>query len=118
MRQVCFATGAKVQFLTTDNVDTLLAGRMDIVALNEAALFPRKVYEKTVRATQDRRGFVLMATNTPEGNGKGNWTALLVEGLEKDIADGITPAVQRLRVESVKNAAVPQDAKGPIVRSI
>lgn len=46
MRQVCFATGAKVQFLTTDNVDTLLAGRMDIVALNEAALFPRKVYEK------------------------------------------------------------------------
>lgn len=118
MRQVCFATGAKVQFLTTDNVDTLLAGRMDIVALNEAALFPRKVYEKTVRATQDRRGFVLLATNTPEGNGKGNWTALLVEGLEKDIADGLTPAVQRLRVESVKNAAVPQDAKAPIFRSI
>ena len=90
---------------------------MDIVAINEAALFPRKVYEKTVRATQDRRGFCLLATNTPE-NPRGNWTALLIEGLEKDSADGVTPAVARLRVESKKNAAISADAKGPIVRSI
>ncbi len=116
-RQYTFATGAKVGFLTTDNVDTLLAGRMDVVAINEAALFPRKVYEKTVRATQDRRGFCLLATNTPE-NPRGNWTALLIEGLEKDSADGVTPAVARLRVESKKNAAISADAKGPIVRSI
>ena len=116
-RQYTFATGAKVGFLTTDNVDTLLAGRMDVVAINEAALFPRKVYEKTVRATQDRRGFCLLATNTPE-NPRGNWTALLIEGLEKDIADGVMPAVARLRVESKKNAAISADAKGPIVRSI
>ncbi len=116
-RQYTFTTGAKVGFLTTDNVDTLLAGRMDVVAINEAALFPRKVYEKTVRATQDRRGFVLLATNTPE-NPRGNWTALLIEGLEKDSADGVTPAVARLRVESKKNAAISADAKGPIVRSI
>ena len=116
-RQYTFATGAKVGFLTTDNVDTLLAGRMDVVAINEAALFPRKVYEKTVRATQDRRGFVLLATNTPE-NPRGNWTTLLIEGAEKDIADGITPAVQRLRVENKKNAAISAEAAGPIARSI
>ena len=116
-RQYTFATGAKVGFLTTDNVDTLLSGRMDVVAINEAALFPRKVYEKTVRATQDRRGFVLVATNTPE-NPRGNWTTLLIEGAEKDIADGITPAVQRLRVENQKNAAISAEAAGPIARSI
>lgn len=116
-RQYTFATGAKVGFLTTDNVDTLLSGRMDVVAINEAALFPRKVYEKTVRATQDRRGFVLLATNTPE-NPRGNWTTLLIEGAEKDIADGITPAVQRLRVENKKNAAISSEAAGPIARSI
>lgn len=116
-RQYTFATGAKVGFLTTDNVDTLLSGRMDVVAINEAALFPRKVYEKTVRATQDRWGFVLLATNTPE-NPRGNWTTLLIEGAEKDIADGITPAVQRLRVENKKNAAISADAAGPIARSI
>lgn len=90
---------------------------MDIVALNEAALFPRKVYEKTVRATRDRRGFVLAATNTPE-NQRGNWTTLLIEGAEKDIADGITPAVQRLRVENKKNAAISAEAEEPIARSI
>lgn len=117
MRQVCFATGAKVQFLTTDNVSTLLAGRMDIVALNEAALFPRKVYEKTVRATRDRRGFVLLATNTPE-NPRGNWTTLLIEGAERMIADGLTPPTARLRVETKKNAAVDKDAEGPIALSI
>jgi hypothetical protein len=116
-RQYTFATGAKVGFLTTDNVDTLLSGRMDVVAINEAALFPRKVFEKTSRATRDRRGFMLVATNTPE-NPRGNWTTLLIEGAERMIADGLTPPTARLRVETKKNAAVDKDAEGPIALSI
>jgi len=112
-----FVTGAKIRFLTTDNSDTTLEGRMDIVFLNEAALFTRNVYEQIIRATQDRRGFGVLATNKPK-KPRGNWVSLMWQGAQRDEAEGNIPAVACLRVNPRDNASVNQEAKGPIARSI
>lgn len=112
-----FATGAKILMMTTQKDESTLSGRMDVVFLNEAALFKRTIYEQVARATQDRRGFLLCATNRPK-KPRGNWVTLMWEGAERDERDNVTPAVARLRVAPAKNAAVDQEARGVIARSI
>ena len=116
-RMWIFVTGAKIRFLTTDNEDTALEGRQDVVFLNEAAIFKRSIFETVVRATRDRRGFAILATNKPK-KPRGNWVALMWMGAEEDEAAGNVPAVRRLRVDPSKNAAVAQEAIGPIARAI
>ena len=112
-----FGNGAKILMLTTHKDESTISGRMDIVFLNEAALFKRSIYEQVVRATQDRFGFVVCATNKPRKT-IGNWVTHMWEGAERDEREGLAPAVARLRVNPTQNAAINQEAKGPIARSI
>lgn len=112
-----FGNGAKILMLTGTKDESTLSGRMDVVFINEAALFKRSIYDQVLRATLDRRGFLLAATNKPK-KPKGNWVTLLWEGAERDERDGVEPAVARLRVNPARNAAIDTTARGPIDRAI
>jgi len=109
--------GAKVHMKTTDDPESLRVGRVDWAFFNEAALLPESAYEITLRATQDKAGAVLLASNRPKRN-KGRWVIRLWEGAEKDEREGQIPSVKLLRVPPSLNTAIDHSAKAGIARAI
>lgn len=112
-----FAHGAQLLHKTTDDPESLRVGRVDFAFLNEAANMPYEAYQIALRATQDKGGCVLVATNRPRRT-KGNWVTRLWQGAAKDEADGLSPAVKRLRCDPRLNSAISGAAKGPIERAL
>lgn len=118
-RMFRFANGATLLHKTIDDADgALKAGRVDIALLNEGANLPFIAYRNVLRATQDKQGVMLIATNTPTRT-KGAWVVKLAEGYEKDLREGREPAVKLFRLDPKQNAAIAQgQAKSIIDRAL
>lgn len=116
-REFVLLSGAKILHKTTDDVESLRVGYVDIALLNEAANMPRDAYSIVLRATQDHAGFLVLTTNTPKRS-KGAWVVHLAEGAAQDEREGRIPAVKVLRLDPKQNAAISQGAKSTIDRAL
>lgn len=116
-RMFRLANGSTILHKTTDDVESLRAGYVDVALLNESANMPFDAYRLVLRATQDRNGFLCLTTNTPKRS-RGSWVTRVADGAAADIRDGREPAVKVLRPDPKKNAAVSQGAKGTIDRAL
>ncbi len=116
-RMFVLANGATLLHKTTDDVESLRVGYVDIALLNEAANMPFGAYQIVLRATQDRSGFVVLATNRPKRT-RGNWVIKLADGADADVRAGVEPAVKVLRLDPKLNAAISQAAKSVIDRAL
>lgn len=116
-RMFTLANGATLLHKTTDDVESLRVGYVDIAFLNEAANMPFGAYQIVLRATQDRSGFVVLATNRPKRT-RGNWVIKLADGADADVRAGVEPAVKVLRLDPKLNAAISQAAKSVIDRAL
>ena len=117
-RQYRLANGATLMHKTVDDPEAQLrSGYVDVCLLNEAANMPFSAYRITLRGTQDRNGFLCLATNKPTRT-RGNWVVKLAEGAERDEREGRVPALKLLRLDPKKNAAISQEAKSTIDRAL
>lgn len=109
--------GAKIHCKTSDDPESLRVGKVDLIAINEGALQPQPAYEISLRGTQDRRGFCLIASNKPR-SAKGAWVVRLVDTYERAAREGRSCAVRVIRVPPTQNAAISQAAKSAIAQAI
>jgi hypothetical protein len=116
-RMWTYRHGSKVHMKTTDDPESLRVGRVDLAFFNEAALLPESGYEIALRATQDKGGFMLLASNRPK-RAKGRWVVRLWEGSERDAREGQQPSVKLLKVPPALNTAIDHSAKAGIARAI
>lgn len=116
-RVYSLGNGSKIHCKTTDNPESLRVGKVDVVFLNEGALLPEAAYEIALRGTQDRAGFMVIATNRPR-RAQGAWVARIADAADRELREGKRPACKVIRVPPSKNAAISQTAKSTIARAI
>ena len=109
--------GAKIHCKTSDDPESLRVGKVDLIAINEGALHPQAAYEISLRGTQDRQGFCLIASNKPRA-AKGAWVVRLVDAAERAAREGRASAIRVIRVPPTQNAAISQEAKTAIAQAI
>lgn len=106
--------GAVIQHKTVDDPEAQLrAGTVDVALLNEAASMPFDAFRNVLRRTVDHFGFIVIATNDPKRS-KGNWVARLADGAASKVREGKTPATAVFRPNKRLNAAIKNEANGPI----
>jgi hypothetical protein len=108
-KEFVFANGSRIRCLSGFKPDNLKQGKAHLVVLNEAQKMARKAWIQCRGAVADHGGLVIMTENPPDDH-RGQWTERLRERIEK----GKTTTVDYKFFDNEKNHAINYEALAAI----